>query len=122
MTTQPPTFDVFAIVELFGHARIAGRVTEQVIAGQGFIRVDVPELPTRPAFTRLYGPGAIYSITPVSNEIATAAACSMRVEPVNVYIALPSKAGENMGDDYDPSDEGEDDDEEDNEDDNGEPF
>jgi len=25
MTTQPPTFETFAIVELFGHSRIAGR-------------------------------------------------------------------------------------------------
>lgn len=43
MTAQPLVF--WAIVELFGHARIAGRVTEQVIAGQGFIRADVPLLP-----------------------------------------------------------------------------
>lgn len=89
------TFDNFAIVELFGHARIAGRVTEQVLAGQGFVRVDVPEIAASaysavtPGFTRLFGPGAIYSITPVSEEIARAAARSMRVEPVSVYLALP---------------------------------
>lgn len=88
-------FETFAIIELFGHSRIAGKVSEQVIAGQGMLRVDVPALPAtahypeHPAFTKLYGPGAIYAITPVSEEIAFAAAQSMRVEPVNVYIAVP---------------------------------
>lgn len=96
MTIQPPTFETFAIVELFGHSRIAGRVTEQVIAGQGFVRVDVPELPAvgqckpRTAFTRIFGTGAIYSITPVDEGIACAAAQSMRVEPVDMYLALPT--------------------------------
>lgn len=94
MTNQIPTFDIFAIVELFGHSRIAGRVTEQVIAGQGFVRVDVPELPSRGAFTRLFGPGAIYSITPVNEQTACAAAQSMQVEPVNVYLALPRRTSE----------------------------
>lgn len=55
-------FDVWAVVELFGHQRIAGRVTEQVIAGQGFIRVDVPAIGNQSGFTRLFGSGAIYSI------------------------------------------------------------
>lgn len=95
MSEQTPTFDVFAIVELFGHSRIAGRVCEQVIAGQGFLRVDVPILPAdaryaaQPGFTRLYGPGAIYSITPVSEEIAKQAAQSMRVTQVNVFMTVP---------------------------------
>ncbi len=92
------TFDCFCIVELFGHARIAGRVTEQVIGGQGFVRVDVPALPKdryneeTPAFTRFFGPGAIYSITPVDEETMIRAAQSMRVAPVNVYLALPQLA------------------------------
>ena len=84
------TFDTFAIVELFGHARIAGRVSEQVIAGQGFVRVDVPANEQYPAFTRMYGTGAIYSITPVDESIARAAAAGMRERPVMIYIpALP---------------------------------
>lgn len=91
------TFDTFAIVELFGHSRIAGRVSEQVIAGQGFVRVDVPENDQYPAFTRMYGTGAIYSITPVDESIARAAAARMREQPVMVYI--PALASGDPGDD-----------------------
>jgi len=100
--TQTPTFETFAIVELFGHARIAGRVSEQVIAGQGFLRVDVPGLPAdryhELPFSRMYGPSAIYSITPVSEEIAIRAAQSMRVPPVSVYLAVPQLEAAHRGD------------------------
>lgn len=80
-------FEQFCIVELFGHQKIAGKVSEQVVGGQSFVRVDVPETKRSGAFTRLFGAGAIYSITPVSEEIATRAAESIYVEPVTVYIS-----------------------------------
>lgn len=83
------SFDNFCIVELFGHQKIAGHVTEQTVGGQAFIRVDVPETKRHPAFTRLFGSGSIYSITPVSQDIATQAAEQIYVEPVTVYIPAP---------------------------------
>lgn len=86
-TDTTPAFENHCIVELFGRVKIAGRVTEQVIAGQGFVRVDVPTTKRQPAFTRMFGAGAIYSITPVSAEIAQAAAEQLWIEPVTVYIA-----------------------------------
>lgn len=95
MSTQS-TFENYCIVELFGHQKIAGHVTEQVIAGQGFIRVDVPATSRQPEFTRMFGSGAIYSITPVEKEIAERAAESIYVEPVTVYIA-PSHQLEEPG-------------------------
>lgn len=98
MANPDNTFDNFCIVELFGHQKIAGRVTEQVIAGQGYIRVDVPATKRHPEFTRMFGSGAIYSITPVSAEIAQAAAEQIWAEPVSVYIA-PSHQLETEDDD-----------------------
>ena len=103
-----PTFECFALVEIFGHTRIAGKVTEQVIAGTGFVRVDVPALaankynpPTEP-MTRFYGPSAIYSITPMDEATMMAAAHALRVAPVNMYIAMPMlEANEEDGDDQD---------------------
>ena len=78
-------FEAWAIVELFGHQKIAGKLTEQTIGGCNFIRVDVPAFEDSPAFTKLYTQGAIYGVTFVSEQIARAAAQSFRVAPVSVY-------------------------------------
>lgn len=81
-----PSLDCFALVEVYGYNKIAGHVTAQTVAGHGFIRVDVPSVNGSEAFTRFYGPQSIYSITPVSEEIALRAIASMRVVPVTVYL------------------------------------
>jgi hypothetical protein len=88
MTDQPQqqSFDQWCILELFGRQVIAGRVTEQVIGGCSFIRVDVPECNGTPQFTRFYGNGAIYAMTPVSEEAARIALRRFRPDPVNVYV------------------------------------
>jgi hypothetical protein len=78
-------FTQWALVELFGHSRIAGLVTEQSIGGCSFLRVDVPAIDTEPAFTKCYGNGAIYAMTFVAEEVARAAAKAYRVVPVSVY-------------------------------------
>ena len=78
-------FDSWALVELFGHQRIVGKVTEATIAGGAFIRVDVPAWKGDKAFTRFYGPAAIYSLNPVSEEIAMGLLERYRHEPVSRY-------------------------------------
>lgn len=92
MDQVPQTFDAWAIVEIMGHDRYAGHVTEQTIGGCAFVRIDVPECDGKPAFTKLFGQGAIFSLTPVSEEIARAAAKQCRSTPINVYGLLPSPA------------------------------
>ena len=72
MTTE--TFDQWCIIELFGHSRISGRVTEQSIGGSSFVRVDVPDTSHNKGFTKFYGPGAIYAITPTDEHTARLAA------------------------------------------------
>ena len=81
-------FDQWAIIELFGHTQIAGRVTEESIGGCSFLRVDVPEIGGRPGFTKYLGNGAIYSMTPVGEEIARAALERIRPAPISVYIPV----------------------------------
>jgi hypothetical protein len=89
MVEQEQRFEQWCIVELFGHQKLAGVVSEAQIGGCSFIRVDVPEMHGQPAFTRFYGEKAIYSITPVSEEVARAAMDYLRVRPVATYM-LPS--------------------------------
>ncbi len=75
-------FNEWAIVELFGHQKIAGRISEQQIGGCSFVRVDVPSINDRPGFTRMLGNGAIYSIT-VTDEV-TAKLVAQYLDPVPV--------------------------------------
>lgn len=98
---EKTTFDNFCIVELFGHQKIVGRVTEQVVGGQPFVRVDVPLTTKHPAFTRMFGSGAIYSITPVSEETALQAAEQIYVPPVTVYISPSRQIESRINDDDD---------------------
>jgi hypothetical protein len=80
-------FEVFAIIELFGHNKMAGKVTEQVIGGSSFVRVDVPNTEASPAFTRLLHANAIYAINPVTEEVATGYASRLQVKPIDAWDA-----------------------------------
>ena len=105
MAETPKTFDQWAIVEIMGHDRYAGRVTEETIGGCAFVRIDVPEANGAAAFTKLFGQGAIFSITPVAEEIARKAAERMRSQPVNVYGLLAAPRNDEVFADEDPDDD-----------------
>jgi hypothetical protein len=101
-TTKPA---LYAVIELFGHARVAGAISEQNFGGANLIRVDVPEVTfsaidydaprgpdgyakvtrTIPAHTRSLGAGAIYGINWCDEETARIAAHSIRDEPLKPY-------------------------------------
>lgn len=71
------------IVELMGHRKLAGFVSEQVVAGQGFLRIDVPTVDgAATAATQLYSPSAVYSITPVTEAVMRTVARQYQPEPV----------------------------------------
>ena len=78
-------FKEYAIIDLFGHQRIAGRVSEQQIGGSSFVRVDVPQIGEQKPFTKLFGSGAIYSITITDEETAKAAAAYIAPEPMDKW-------------------------------------
>jgi len=85
MDTKTEKFDLWCIVELFGHSQIAGKCTEQNIAGTNMLRVDVPETSKQGSFTKFYGSAAIYAINPVSEEIAKAKAESLQIAPIKAW-------------------------------------
>ncbi|TWU66468.1 hypothetical protein [Crateriforma conspicua] len=88
---QPRRFDTWAIVDVMGHQRYVGKVTEQVVSGCGFVRVDIPATSDQPAWTKLIGTGSIYAITPVSKEIAVTLAQRSGVAPVQPYQLQPER-------------------------------
>lgn len=86
MNQQEQEFKQWCIVELFGHSQNAGIVSSQQIGGEVFIRIDVPECEKHSAYTKFYGKGAIYSITPVTEEIARRFLGNIYQPPVEPYM------------------------------------
>lgn len=80
------TFEAHAIVELMGHNKIAGRVSEQVIGGAAMLRVDVPKTERREGYTKFYSSSAVYCITPCDEATAQRAAESFNVPPISPYV------------------------------------
>ena len=111
-TTRAPSIrpgEKWAIVELFGHARIAGAVSEQAFGGAALVRVDVPQISfdeesyidgrrtpnvhTIPAHTRSFGAASIYSINWCDEATALLAAHGIRHQPLRPYNLRTALAG-----------------------------
>ena len=75
-------FDEWAVVDQYGHTRLAGRVTEATIAGGSFIRLDIPGKDGQIAMTKFLGPGSIFEFTLVTEETAKAFAATHIPAPV----------------------------------------
>jgi hypothetical protein len=114
MEPQTNKFEGWAVVELFGHAKEIGFVTTQYFGTACLFQIDVPELLDReftlqapqwlehegrtilaPEGTkvkraasqgrsRLVGPGAVYSMTPCTQETAMVAIERMQPRPLMI--------------------------------------
>lgn len=96
--STPP---MWAIVELMGHQRVAGRISQQAFGGANLVRVDVPEVvftdhqyiagqrvevtTTIPAHTRSLGAASIYGINWCDEGAAVVAAHSIKHQPISPY-------------------------------------
>lgn len=74
----------WAVVEIMGHHIFAGELSEETIGGTAFVRLDVPATAASAAFSKLFGAGSIYAITPVAEDVAR-----MRAEKIS---AIPLTA------------------------------
>lgn len=106
-------FELNAVVELFGHQRIAGRVSEQSIGVATFIRIDVPETTQQPKFTRIVNPSAIYAINPVTEEVMLQMAEMVTAKPIDSWdiqtmqrklMALKESNSKSNDDDFEDGD------------------
>lgn len=82
MKDQSEKFEAWAIIELMGHQRIAGRVSEMTLGSNSMLRVDVPETDQQPEFSRIFNPSALYAINPVTEEFARMTAEKIIAKPV----------------------------------------
>jgi hypothetical protein len=116
MDPAQKTFEGWAVVELFGHAKEVGFVLTEAYGTAVLFRVDTPELPDReyvlerpeydeqgkylpigskvrrpavPARSRLIGPGAIYSILPCTEAAAHQAIEHLIRRPL-ILLELPA--------------------------------
>lgn len=78
-------FEQWCIIELMGHQKIAGKCTEQNIAGSNMLRVDVPAGSKHQAFTRFYAASAVYAIHPVDEVTATSMAAKLQQTPITIW-------------------------------------
>lgn len=86
MSDQPSeTFRSWGLLELMGHLRVAGELSEQTIGGCSFMRVDVPQVGDIAPHTRYFAPGSIYGMTPMGEATARKLANYLRSTPVNAY-------------------------------------
>ena len=111
-TAQLPKFKEWCIVELLGHVRIAGLVTEVELFGSKQGRVDIPN--GDGFVTQYFNGSSLYRLTPTTEEIARAVAARNQPEPVHRW-ELPKQitAGESVVEpEYPDDDDSEDEDDE----------
>ena len=83
---ETESIETWAIVEIMGHRQFAGKVSEQLVAEQVFLRIDVwTGSGSAPEYTKLFSPQAIYSITPVDEPAARAYAEQIAAEPFELW-------------------------------------
>ena len=105
-------FKQWCVLELMGHRKLAGLVSEEARFGTVMCRIDVPQ--GKGFVTQHYGGSSIYACTPTTEEICRAFAKSNVVAPVSRYELpqLPAPrdpmrdAAPDDDDAYDPTEQG----------------
>lgn len=94
------TFGVWGILELMGHLKYGGFITEEQLFGTTVGRIDIPG-PNGTITTRYFGGSALNGLTPCTAEVAKAFAVKNQPRPVHLFqLELPETAvGRNFDDD-----------------------
>lgn len=85
-------FESWALVELMGHQRIVGKAKEEAHFGVPMLRIDVPATEGEDAYTKFYGGGSIYCITPITEAVAMRMLNNVRPDPVPMWDLRTSPA------------------------------
>lgn len=98
-SSEDAKFASWAIVEVMGHSAYAGWVTTESVAGP-MIRVDVPEIENRPAFTKYLSPASLFALTPCTEQTAREAAKAYRSRAVSMFEMPMLRIEREDNDDY----------------------
>lgn len=84
--------DCWAIVELMGHVKLAGLLTEEMHLGVEMGRIDIPQVGGG-YVTQFFGGGSVYRITPTTEAVAREVAKRNQPEPVGTWEVSALLAG-----------------------------
>lgn len=93
-TAPVESTELWAVLEVMGHERIAGKITEKPIGNSIFMQVDVPASDKLPGFTRLYHPNSLFSFTPVPEQVARIMAGSLQKTAVSVHLVSTGESAQ----------------------------
>lgn len=85
--TQEEKWEGWAILELMGHRRLAGYVTQVEMFSKIMCRIDIPS--GDDMVTQFYGGDSVYCLTPTTEEIAKGLAAKLQPTPVRRYELPP---------------------------------
>ena len=77
--------EFWAIVSLMGHTQLAGFLSEYTMGGCSFLKLTIPETSKQPEWTRLFKDNSVYSIDPVTEDIARYRAEGLNVSPLSIW-------------------------------------
>ena len=84
----------WAVVELMGHVKTAGQVSEETHFGTVLGRLDVPEVGDKPASTFFFGGTSIFRVTPCTEEVARLVLQQSFQAPIVAYQLPRPKFGQ----------------------------
>lgn len=104
---EPQASEVWAVLELMGHVRLAVRVSEEEKFGHKLGRIDVPT-PAGGFVTQYFGGQSVYRLTPVSEDVAREVALHTQPRPVHAWELPrqlpPTRPGLDEYDQVEPAD------------------
>lgn len=81
MGVEKEKLEQYAVIEMMGHRKIVGKITESDIAAGVLLKVTVLSKDGKPDRTEYIGLASIYCLTIVTEEVALAVAASNSPEP-----------------------------------------
>jgi hypothetical protein len=114
--SKQPTFEGWALVEIFGHRKVAGMVSDVEMFGSRFCRIDEPDMPAttrkrsryhvdrgyeeaeeavpaRQARSHFYGAASIFGVTPCTEKVVREYLARVQRDEAPAVVDMPMLTG-----------------------------